>query len=307
MTFKKRFVLLPLLAALIYTGYWFVAIKFIEDGFVEWVAQEIRTNEANIQFTNIERTGFPFTLRLIVDDLIYVQTQKDMIAKIPSLHFEVNPLNWHQADYMFPEGIEVALYDQGQKADINAKKLSGSITTPWTKEKTVFSLIFNEVELDFPAKDTGTNRPQLKIAKASLNFTATPALPRILSDPGVTQWRQKKGGIKLHNTGLQIGQSEANITGKISLSEANQPQFSGQLLLIRGHELLNQLQQTKRINTQHITMAKNFLKTFEKAVGHKNQDGIKIPIFIRAGFLSIGPFPIFPIPQFHWSQEVINE
>ena len=109
MTNKKRglIIIIPLLLATLYSIYWVAVIGFIEDGFQSWVMNEIKNNQADIQFEQITRSGFPFSLALTVDNFTYSQNKQTMVATIPTINFKVSPLNWYDTAFGFSNGATI--------------------------------------------------------------------------------------------------------------------------------------------------------------------------------------------------------
>lgn len=303
MKVKKRSLLILLPFFLVgYLFYWMSAVRFIEDGFVNWVTQEIKTKQVNIQFQKIERSGFPFSLGIEVVDFNATYPDDEMKATIPSLSFQVSPLNWYNAHYSFKRGGEFITTKRDKITRITLNQMSGQMKTPWLVNQTDFNLSLKGINLDLPPIRGQTSRLNTKIDQLSLNFEASPAIPRFLNETTLSQWRDAGGVITLSETGGALAPTVLDLKGDLTLDNNNQPQFKGEALLIEGQALLNHISQTASIDEKRMMIARSFYKNFERSFKNPDGSGLKIPLNIRAGFLSVGPFPIMPIPQFHWEQ-----
>ena len=294
MTVKKRFIFLSLLVIVLYSAYWVATIRFIENGFMNWITQEIKANQAHIQFAEIQRSGFPFSFTLTVDQLTYAQKQQGMQASIPTLTLNVNPLNWYSVNYAFPSGATITTKQRGETTTLAFKFLQGLMKTPVTKAKTDFELHINDVTVDLPENQS------VNINHLSLVLESIPALPRVLSEQTVTKWRTENGQINVSDTELKLDNTILDLSGGLSLDVLNQPTFTGHAVLVNGQEFLTTLSQLGRLPPKNLSMAKSFFSSFEKSFPNPDGDGIKMPLNIKGGFISLGPIPLLPLPQFHW-------
>lgn len=302
---KKRglIIAIPFLIALLYSVYWCVVIDFIEDGFQNWVISEIKNNQADIKFKQITRTGFPFNIGLTVDNFTYSQNKQSMMATAPKIDFNINPFNWYDTDFSFSDGATIVTQQGNKTATIKFKSLAGFMATDILDTQTGFNITIKSINLDLPPSSNKPTRTKMAFDQLALSFNATPALPGVLSQNTVSSWRDAGGIIAVTDTGIQNYPAILSISGDLSLTTENQPNFKGHTILVEGSDLLDKIAQTQKFPEQNIRLVKSFLGSFEKMFPNPDGAGLKIPLTIKGGFASIGPFPFMPIPQIHWAEE----
>jgi hypothetical protein len=328
-------VLLLLVAG--YAGFWLIAAKQIEAGFVDWAAGA-RHQGIDASWRNFAVGGFPTAFRI---DLAGAELRDTKLIPAPGIEAPLlsgsaRPWDFHDWRLTAPRGFSAELPGAGARPAVRleAQKAAGEVAFGGAGGATL-TLRLDEAR----AKAGG----QIRVRLADLRLTLPPQLPRSHTDAAfslamqaegvqlpvavptlggtidqltfdatlrgaipagrlpqaLAAWRDGGGTIELNKLDLDWGPLGATATGTLALDDALQPigGFSG---AVRGYDrIMTVLVQTGHMRASEAGLARLALAMLAKA-GPDGRPEIETSFTIQNGEMYLGPAKLGPMPRIVW-------
>lgn len=298
MTHKKRPLTIAVFffAILLYCAYWYGATIILKNSFQSWVVQEMQANNAVITIKSIKRSGFPFSIGLNIEGITLLHSGEKIVVQIPELSLNVSPLNFKNIRYT-TYGIS-HIESQKNKATTHMaiNDIMGLMITPLFKRDTNLRIKTKDITL------THSDKPAIVIDQTDIHLNISQPLPRKISKASMAQWQKNGGLVTIIQSGFYTQTSNIIFDGEGALnSETQQPILNGSVKINNPHALLSAAEKRNITAKKNIHLIKNLMTMFEKTFPNPDGQGLKLPASIKAGYLSVGPFPILrAIPEIDW-------
>jgi hypothetical protein len=320
-----------------YAGFWLIAAKRIEEGFVDWAAAQ-RHQGVDASWRNFAIGGFPTAFRI---DLAGAELRDTKLIPAPGiaaplLSGSARPWDFREWRLTAPRGLNAELPGAGGRPPVRlkAEKAMGEVTVGATGGATI-ALRLDEAY----AEAVGHIRARL----ADLRLTLPPQMPQSHTDPAfslafqaegvqlpiavptlggtidqltfdatlrgmipagplpraLAAWRDDGGTIELNKLDLDWGPLGASATGTLALDDRLQPigGFSG---AVRGYDrIMTVLVQTGHMRASEAGLARLALAMLAKA-GPDGRPEIETSFTIQNGEMYLGPAKLGPMPRIVW-------
>jgi hypothetical protein len=322
-----------LVAAAGYTGYWFYIARQLRAGLEPW-AEARRAEGYTVRWEAAAVEGFPAAFRLRFQQPVFgapMPTPYEVSGA--SIVGEAAPWNLRRWHVSLPQGAHVAapveaasltLADLagdvtlsgagGAQIDVTAHEVAGGEAAAGLRVGTADARIAIPDKPAANHRETGlgiaVSLTQLALPHAVAPFGGTVetlalaatlkgALPHGPLARSLEAWRDDGGTIELENGRLRWGDLAVDASGTLALDEALQP--TGALTAtIRGHNaLVDAVTAAGGLQPRDANVAKIFLGLMAKP-GPDGQNQLTLPLSLQDDRLYLGPAQIASLPRVTW-------
>jgi hypothetical protein len=320
------------LAAVLYSAFWFDTAARLKDGIIEWTAAQ-RAAGNFVVFNNLQITGFPLSFTLSADQAVLGRTDERTFSWRAE-GFRASARPWA------PRNLTIATPDNGatysargnsRNVEINAAALRMEVQLDarnWPNAATAHfdrpvlqilgvrddiaaaSLVVHfagtpdgQGTLALEALDVTSGHDMLQRLGGTIDRIKTAADINGAWSPGpvdrqLDAWRLNGGTVDLHDTRLEFGGLVADVEGTMSLDDELRPLGALTATFLGLTEFVDRLQQAEIIRPRDAAAAKISINLLSE----RTESGrLRIPITAQFGRLAVGPLAfgdLMPIPEF---------
>jgi hypothetical protein len=324
--FAILIIVVVLVAAGAYAGYWFVAANSLQAGLEKWAAAR-RAQGYTLQWGRESVDGFPLRFRIALDDASIARGNSYHIA-VPEIAGEASPwdvMRWHVTAPRGGTGTA-----QGMAADIVAKSLSGDVTLGGDATDIDVSILELTgagatagqltAHITLPRQAPRSDRDLALAAMVRLYHLVLPKPVTALGDTienvtadfkimgGLPQgdwrqalaaWRDAGGNVEIDQANLQWGALHLEANGTLALDRDMQPIAALSASIVDHAALIDAAVAAGILPKKNSTLVKLVLNLLAK----RDPDGqtrLTAPVTVQNGRLTIGRVEIGKLPPIDW-------
>lgn len=319
-------VVVLLLAAGAYTGYWFIAASRLQAGLEKWVAAR-RSQGYTLQWSRESVDGFPFRFRIAFADASIARGNSYRIA-VPEIAGEASPwdaTHWHVTA---PRGGRGSA--QRVAADVIARSLTGDVTLADDATDIEASILqlagagatAGQLTTHFtlPRRAPRSDRDLGLAATVQLYHLVLPKPVTALGDaienvavdlkimgglpPGdwrqsLSAWRDAGGNVQIDRANLQWGALRLEADGTLALDRDMQPIAALSASIVDYAALIDAAVAAGIMPKKNAALVKLVLNLLAKR-GADGQMRLTAPVTVQNGTLAIGRAEIGKLPPIDW-------
>ncbi|GAB6051342.1 DUF2125 domain-containing protein [Magnetospira thiophila] len=325
-------VLVTLVVAAAYTGYWFLIGGLIRDQAVDWIALQ-RANGMTASYDQLTLSGFPgrFTVRLdkpvarAANGTWNWSSEQVRLLGAPwapqTVTLDLDGSHRLSGEAIGPQPLLVSaaqlratfdLFD-GDWPDRLAIQVQDLLAGPPGGPSLA---TFGRLDLEAERLSPGDESPSFRLRAEGRNLDASGFLDPIEElylelalmgelpggplTPALVDWRDKGGTLSLERVHLTQGNTRMMGQGTIALDQNLDPKGNAMAKVVGFGELLENLKTAGVIRSREATMARIILAAFAKPQ-KSGPPALSVPITIADRTLSAGPAGLVMIPHVDWA------
>lgn len=326
-----------LLAAGLYTAFWFDTAGRLKDGTIEWTAAQRKAGNF-VVFNDLQITGFPLSFTLTAEQAVLGRTgDRTFSWRAEGFRATARPWSPRRVTITAPDnGVTYSARGNSRNVEMNAAALRLIVHLDeqnWPGaaearfERPILRILGVRDDTAAAALDvrlTGTPDGQGTVAFEAVDITSGQDLLQRLGgtvdrlkaavdingawtpgpvDRQLDAWRLNGGTVDLHDTRLEFGSLVADIEGTLSLDDALRPLGALTATFLGLTEFIDRLQQSEIIRPRDAAAAKISINL----LGERTESGrLRIPVTAQFGRLSVGPLNAGALPPLPELLEIPN-
>ena len=317
-------------AVLAYTAYWFHVAGLLRKGLESW-AEERRTHGWQVAWDGLERSGYPWHIRLRLDHP-RVADGKGMAWAADGLTGNADPFDWTRLRLEAPgrhhleaPGLALDMTVASAKAEVNLRRngavedatlLVSALDAGDTLRMAGLAVAWDPLEVAQPDHQTPTIRfsatghgitlPPLPgmpldrdIALAAVTGRVMGALPDGSPLQAIRRWSADGGTVELDHVALDWEPLGLEGDGTLALDPAGQP-LAALSARVRGFApLMDRLAEAGNMEHGAANAAKLVLSLMAKP-DPKGRPAVPVPVSLQDGTLYLGPARVAALPPIRW-------
>lgn len=331
---RRFWVVYPLvllvLAAVGYTGYWFWLADRIGAGLDDWIAAE-RAQGRDVVIRTRAVEGFPGRMHIALVDVVYDDPVNERRLQLPSLTGSLSPFTPTRivgkaegpaavdlgrgpapGRYILSAVSNAIGYDAGDvKIDLGGFELAGpppvsrfsagKLTLGLTQgiRPVTGSVGVDAADIVLPASVGSPLGDTVRYLKARLDFKETNP-PAALTPFALDAWRQAGGDIEVRALSFGHGEADVAATGTVALDQHLQPIAAFTAQVAGFKESLDALTQAGMVRPKDGALAKAVLGFLAKTPKGGGRPELSVAISVQDQVLSVGPVNLIQLPTVRW-------
>lgn len=330
----KRLTYIVVILALIYSGYWFVGARAVENGAKSQLAQ-MSDDGWSISYDALETRGFPSRFDTTVSDLNISAPDQSVgyaseIIQVLALSYQPNKaiVAFPPTQMMILDGLPITVNSDGLRASLGLKANTALSLDQVTAEATSVAFLLDQATLSSlnsliaSVRENSTQPnsydtyftfsdilwPQLILGSlpmtaglpdtiSNATFDAAVTLDKPLDRHTLPEWQAEPGklmGMELRSFSMNWGAFLISASGAFTVDQDGIPDGTITLTINDWKGLLDIAQSTGLMPAQLQFMAQSMGQTLSQG-----ERELVLPITVQNGNLSVGTFPLGPAPRLH--------
>ena len=330
----KRLTYIVVILALVYSGYWFVGARTVENG-VKTQLTQIQNDGWSVQYDTVATRGFPSRFDTTLTDVDMVAPDQSVGFMAPMIQVLSLSYQPNKAIIAFPpeqqvvlDGLPVAVISDGLRASVSANANTALSLDQVSAEATSIALMLDQAALSSVETMLGSLRessaapntydayftlanlvwPELILGQLpstaglphqidEITVDVAITLDRTLNRHTIKDWATDPGqlrGLTVRSSLITWGAYEISANGRLTVDASGTPDGTVTLTINDWEGLLNAVQALGMMPPQFQFIA--------RSMGQNLSDGSQeliLPISVQNGNLSVGPIPLGPAPKFN--------